>query len=83
VDDESRVAVTLPGQEVSDAVTGLGWRYVLGVPRTAVRVELLAQAADLVGRVVAAGGSDADGRLWTDVRRDRVVLSLQSWPPRR
>ena len=76
--DESRVAVTLRGQEVSDAVTGLGWRYVLGVLRTAVRVESLAQAADLVGRVVAAGGSDADGRLWADVRRDRVVLSLQS-----
>ena len=78
MDDESRVAVTLRGQEVSGAVTGLGWRYVLGVLRTAVRVDSLAQAADLVGRVVAAGGPDADGRLWADVRRDRVVLSLQS-----
>jgi 4a-hydroxytetrahydrobiopterin dehydratase len=79
VDDESRVVVAaLRGQEASDAVTGLGWRYVLGVLRTSVRVGSLAQAADLVARVVAAGGSDADGRLWVDVRRDRVVLSVQS-----
>jgi 4a-hydroxytetrahydrobiopterin dehydratase len=78
VDDESRIAVALRRQEASDAVTGLGWRYVLGVLRTSVRVESLVQAADLVARVVAAGGSDADGRLWMDVRRDQVVLSLQS-----
>ncbi|HET8684807.1 MAG TPA: VOC family protein [Micromonosporaceae bacterium] len=68
----------LARQEVSDAVTGLGWRLVLGQLRTYVPVGSMAQAAEVAGRVVAAAGPDADGHLWVDLRRDRVVLALQT-----
>lgn len=64
--------------EISDAVTGLGWRYILGVVRTSVRVGSLAQAVEVAARAVAAAGRDADECLWADVRRDRLVLTLQS-----
>jgi 4a-hydroxytetrahydrobiopterin dehydratase len=69
---------TLRRQEASEAVTGLGWRYVLGLLRTTLPAGSLAQAADLAGRVTAACGAEADGRLWIDLRRDQLVLSLQS-----
>jgi 4a-hydroxytetrahydrobiopterin dehydratase len=69
---------TLRRQEVSEAVTGLGWRYVLGLLRAGLPVGSLAEAADITGRVVAACGPEADGRLWIDLRRDQLVLSLQS-----
>jgi 4a-hydroxytetrahydrobiopterin dehydratase len=65
-------------QEASDAVSGLGWRYVLGLLRASLPAGSLAEAADLAGRVVAASGAEADGRLWIDLRRDQLVLSLQS-----
>jgi 4a-hydroxytetrahydrobiopterin dehydratase len=65
-------------QEASDAVSGLGWRYVLGLLRASLPAGSLAEAADLAGRVVAACGAEADGRLWIDLRRDQLVLSLQS-----
>src|SRR5918996_406864 len=69
---------TLRRQEASEAVTGLGWRYVLGQLRASLPAGSLAEAADLAGRVVAACGPEADGRLWIDLRRDQLVLSLQS-----
>lgn len=65
-------------QEISATVSDLGWRYVLGLIRTGVRVDSLARAGELVTRVLGAAGADADGHLWLDVRRDRVVLSLQT-----
>lgn len=65
-------------QETSDAVSGLGWRYMLGLIRTEVRVDSLARAGEVASRVLAAAGAGADGHLWLDVRRDRVVLSLQT-----
>jgi 4a-hydroxytetrahydrobiopterin dehydratase len=68
----------LSRQEISDAVGGLGWRYVLGTVRTSVPVASLAQAADVTARVVAAAGDDGNGSLWMDVRRDQVVLTLQA-----
>jgi 4a-hydroxytetrahydrobiopterin dehydratase len=64
--------------EASAAVTGLGWRYVLGAFCTVVPVTSLAQAVDLVGHLVAVCGADADPHLRMDVRPDRVVLTLQS-----
>jgi len=78
--DEQTLAAgrKLSRQEASDAVTDLGWRYILGVLRTCVRVGSLAQAVGVAGRVVAAAGRDADECLWLDVRRDRLVLTLQS-----
>jgi 4a-hydroxytetrahydrobiopterin dehydratase len=66
-----------PG-EASDAVGGLGWRYVLGLLRTSVRVRSLEQAVDVATRALAASGPDADEHLWLDVRPDRVVLTVQT-----
>lgn len=76
--DEKIPAVGLSRREASDAVSGLGWRYVLGVLRTSVRVRSLAQAADIATRAVTASGPDADQHLWVDIRPGRVVLTLQS-----
>ena len=66
----------LTRQEASDAVTGLGWRYVLGELRTEVRTGSLPLAADVAAR--AAAVPEAQGHLLMDVRADRVLLSLQT-----
>jgi 4a-hydroxytetrahydrobiopterin dehydratase len=66
----------LSRQEASDAVTGLGWRYVLGELRTEVRTGSLPLAADVAAR--AAAVPRAQGHLRMDVRADRVLLSLQT-----
>jgi 4a-hydroxytetrahydrobiopterin dehydratase len=68
----------LTAREISDAISGLGWRYILGVVRTCVRVESVAQAVDIAAQAVAAAGTGADDRLWVDVRRDRVIFTLQT-----
>lgn len=68
----------LSRQEASDAVSDLGWRFVLGVLRTHVRAASLAQAADAGARALAAASPDADEHLWLDVRRDCLILTLQS-----
>jgi 4a-hydroxytetrahydrobiopterin dehydratase len=65
-------------QEISDAVTGLGWRYVLDALHTCVRVRSLAHAADVAAHVVAACGRDTGERLWMDLRHDRLVLAVRS-----
>src|SRR5271170_3502175 len=44
----------LKRQEVSDAVSDLGWRLILGELRTQVRTASLAQAAEVAARAVAA-----------------------------
>ena len=62
----------------SNAVTGLGWRYILGEFRTQVLTGSLPLAADVAGR--AAAGPGAQGHLRMDVREDRVVLALQDAP---
>jgi 4a-hydroxytetrahydrobiopterin dehydratase len=64
--------------EISAAVDGLGWRYVLGLVRTAVPVGSLAAAADAAATVSATAGADADGHLWLDVRPDRLIVSVQT-----
>jgi 4a-hydroxytetrahydrobiopterin dehydratase len=64
-------------REISDAVGPLGWRYVLGVLRTSVEVGSLVRGIT-VAEAAASAGVDADERLWMDVRRDRVVLSIQT-----
>ncbi|HEY1642168.1 MAG TPA: VOC family protein [Streptosporangiaceae bacterium] len=73
-------ALTL--QELSDAVTGHGWRLVLGVARTTVRTRSLAQAAEVAGQIAAAG-LGAGGSLAADVRADRVILTIRSPAGRR
>jgi 4a-hydroxytetrahydrobiopterin dehydratase len=64
--------------EISAAVGGYGWRFVLGVLQTRIRVASLEQAAGLAARVVAECGADADGHLRVDLRPGHVVFSLES-----
>ena len=66
------------GADISAAVDDLGWRYVLGLVRTAVPVESLAAAADAASRVATAAGDDAAGHVWLDVRPDRLIVSVQT-----
>jgi 4a-hydroxytetrahydrobiopterin dehydratase len=66
----------LSRQEASEAVTGVGWRLVLGELRTEVRTGSLPLAADVAGR--AAAVPETQGHLRMDVREDRVVLALQT-----
>ncbi len=60
--------------EASQAVTGLGWRYVLGDVRTEVLTGSLPLAADVAAR--AAALPHAEGHLRMDIRQDRVLLTL-------
>jgi 4a-hydroxytetrahydrobiopterin dehydratase len=62
--------------EASAAVTGLGWRYVLGEFRTEVETGSLPLAADVAARAAAEPG--AEGHLRMDVRSDRVIFALQN-----
>ena len=64
--------------EASHAVTGLGWRLVLGDLRTEVLTGSLPLAADVAAR--AAALPHAEGHLRMDIREDRVVLMLQTAP---
>lgn len=65
-------------QEISDAVSDLGWRYLLGTLRSDVPVGSLAQAADVAGYIATATGPAADECLHVDLRRDRLIVTLQS-----
>jgi 4a-hydroxytetrahydrobiopterin dehydratase len=68
----------LTRQEISAAITGLGWRFVLGSAQAHVRVGSLAQAVSVAGHVIGAAGDSADESLRMDIRRDQVILTLQS-----
>jgi len=65
-------------QDISDAVSALGWRLMLGAIYAEVAVRSLAQAADVTELVVRAVGDDGQGHLNVDLRAERVVLRLQS-----
>jgi 4a-hydroxytetrahydrobiopterin dehydratase len=62
--------------DASAAVTGLGWRYVLGEFRAEVLTGSLPLAADVAGRAAAVPG--VEGHLRMDIRADRLLLSLQT-----
>jgi 4a-hydroxytetrahydrobiopterin dehydratase len=68
----------LTRQQISDAVGPLGWRFVLGVLRASVEVDSLARAVTVAAAATTVAGRDADERLWIDLRRHRVVLSIQT-----
>jgi 4a-hydroxytetrahydrobiopterin dehydratase len=68
----------LSRREASEAVSDLGWRFVLGALRTHVTVTSLAGATEIAARVASLAGDHADGHLWIDVRRDRLILHLQT-----
>jgi 4a-hydroxytetrahydrobiopterin dehydratase len=77
-DQATNTGTRLTRQQISDAVSGLGWRFAVGVIRTSVLVESLAQAADVARIVTSVAGADAGQSLSADLRPDRVVLTLQS-----
>ncbi|NED96575.1 4a-hydroxytetrahydrobiopterin dehydratase [Phytoactinopolyspora alkaliphila] len=68
----------LSRHEASAAVLDLGWRYVLGTLRTTVPVASIAHAADVAALAIDVARSHADEHLRIDLRRDRVVFTLQS-----
>ncbi|WP_405918238.1 VOC family protein [Streptomyces sp. NBC_00728] len=69
---------TLSRREASDAVSDVGWRFLLGTIRTSVPVGSLAEGVEMAASAVAACGDSADQHLRVDVRPGRVVLTLQS-----
>jgi 4a-hydroxytetrahydrobiopterin dehydratase len=69
----------LTRQEISTAITGLGWRLILGALQAYVPVTSLAAAVRVVSDVAGAAGADAGQSLRADLRGDRVVLTLQSF----
>ncbi|MDQ2875823.1 MAG: 4a-hydroxytetrahydrobiopterin dehydratase [Actinomycetota bacterium] len=88
MDEETAEPKTkLTRQEISAAITGLGWRFILGAAGTHVRVGSLAQGASVAGHIIDAAGAGADESLRVDIRRDHVILTLQSlrsgWVSRR
>jgi len=69
----------LTRKQVSDAVSPLGWRLVLGAVYTEVDVASLVQSAE-VATIAAAGiGTDGQDRLTVDIRAERALLRLM--PP--
>jgi 4a-hydroxytetrahydrobiopterin dehydratase len=65
--------------QVSDAVSPLGWRLVLGAVYTEVDVPSLARAAEVAAIAAAGVGPDGQDRLTVDVRAERALLRLM--PP--
>ncbi len=65
-------------QEISDAVSPLGWRLVLGAVYAEVLTSGLAAAAALAAAVVEETGSASQGHLTIDIRADRVLLRVRS-----
>ncbi len=77
MDESTHAAQTkLSRAEASAAVSGIGWRLILGEFRTEVLTGSLPLAADVAARAAAVAG--AEGHLRMDVRADRLVLSLQT-----
>ena len=62
----------------SAAVTGLGWRFILGAARTTVRAESLRVAAEAATAIAAAAGPAAEGRLLADLRGGQLILTVQN-----
>jgi len=69
---------TLTRQQISDAVSPLGWRLVLGAIYTEVATSSLEDAVKAASTAVSATGSDGQRHLTVDVRADRAVLRLHS-----
>jgi len=68
----------LSRRELSDAVSAAGWRYVLAVFITTVRVESLARATALAAQICDAIGPEADEHLRFDLRPDRLGVAVQT-----
>ena len=72
-----QAAEPLTRAAASEAVTGLGWRFVLGVMQTTVQASGLREAAELAASVAAEAGQAADDRLLADIRGTELILRVQ------
>jgi 4a-hydroxytetrahydrobiopterin dehydratase len=68
----------LTRQDASDAVTDLGWRYVLGALKTQIPALSLTHGAEVAARAAQSCGGDVDEHLTLDLRPDRVHVALQT-----
>ncbi|MEV6970388.1 VOC family protein [Hamadaea sp. NPDC051192] len=68
----------LSRQAASEAVHDLGWRYQLRSLRATIPAASVAEAVALAQTVVDAAGGAADEHLWLDVRRDQLLLAVQT-----
>ncbi|OPX10863.1 VOC family protein [Mycobacterium sp. AT1] len=66
----------LTRQRISDVVDPLGWRLILGVAVTHVRVPTLAAAAEAAAVAISTDG--VDGHLTVDLHADRLVLRVHT-----
>jgi len=64
--------------DASEAVSDLGWRYILGALRTQIPALSLTHAAEITSRTVHACTGEADEHLGLDLRPDRVHLALRT-----
>jgi 4a-hydroxytetrahydrobiopterin dehydratase len=72
------MADVLSSQQASDAVTPLGWRFLLGMLRTCVPVTSMSQAGQVAAWAVAVVDADADEHLSVDIRPAHVLITLQT-----
>ena len=68
----------LTRQEISETVSGWGWRAILGALVTYVRAGSLGEAADLTARLTAFLGDVSGHRFRLDLRADRVIMTIES-----
>ena len=66
----------LTRQRISDVVDPLGWRLILGVAVTHVKVPSLTAAAEAAAVAISTDG--VDGHLTVDLHADRVVLRVHT-----
>jgi 4a-hydroxytetrahydrobiopterin dehydratase len=67
--------------EVSAALEGSAWRYLLGSITTSVDVDSMSQALAVAREVTAACSDDVSDHLRVDLRPDRVELTLRAARP--
>lgn len=70
------MAEPLTRHGISDVLDPLGWRLILGVAVTHVRVPSLSAAVDAAGAAVSIDG--VDGHLTVDLHADRLVLRVHT-----
>ena len=69
---------TLTRAAASEAITGLGWRLVLGVAQTTIQTGGLRAAAETAAAVAAQAGPVAEGRLLADIRDAELILTVRN-----
>lgn len=64
--------------DASEAVTDLGWRYILGALCAQVPALSMTHAVEVSARAIHACAGEADDHLVVDLRPDRVHLALRT-----